>query len=670
MDETLDKHYVFLIYVALALATVVAFEPVRHNEFVNYDDDEYVAENPDVAGGVSRESVVWAFKPHVGNWHPLTWLSHMLDCELFGLEPLGHHLTNLLFHIVNTLLLFYVLKRMTGSVLPSGFVAALFALHPVHVESVAWVAERKDVLSGFFWMLTMAAYIRYAERPGIGRYVPVLLFFGLGLMAKPMLVTLPFVLILLNYWPLDRFRKFTVYRLIGEMIPLFVLMVASGVNTFRVQQSAGAMGPGLKFPLSIHISNAFTCYLGYILKMVYPVSLAPLYPHPGGSLPIWQAIVSVCVLVIITAVVIYMARRRRYLAVGWLWYLGTLVPVIGLVQVGVQAMADRYTYLPSIGFFIMVAWCADELFARWQYRKVVLGTSVIVVLVVLLMCTRRQVRYWQNDFTLFGHTLAVTENNFIMQNNYGNSLLEDDQFEEAIAYFDEALRINPGYAKALKNKGRALLELGDIDEAIECFTGVLHIRGDWPEVYHNLGLAYAEQDKHELAIKNYNKALQLKPEYPNVLNNLGASLKKQGRIDEAIKRWEKALAFEPDHPNAHFNMGLEKAKRGKYDDAISHFKQALQAKPDWPEVYYNIGAVYYRQGKLDLAVEHCSEAVRLKPDYLKANTNLAQGLFELGKISQAIEAAEKALELAESAGEAEMVEELQNRLRIYRASLD
>lgn len=447
MKQTHDKSYVLVICFGLVVATVIAFEPVRNNKFVEYDDDVYVTENEHVKNGIRPVSVIRAFTtPDAGNWHPLTWLSHMLDCELFGLNPFWHHLSNLLFHIANTLLLFLILKKMTGSVWPSGFVAAAFALHPLHVESVAWVAERKDVLSGFFWMLTIAAYILYARRPSLIRYLLVVLFLCLGLMAKPMVVTLPFVLLLLDYWPLCRFgqpyqnrdekdlsrsqsggvyyAKSSFWRLVTEKIPLFALVAASAVITFIVQQGAGAMKPGDRFSLSVRISNALVSYIGYILKIFCPIRLAALYPHPGGNLPVWQPIVSAVLLAGITAIVIYLGRHRRYLPVGWLWYLVTLVPVIGLVQVGSQAMADRYTYLPSIGIFIIVAWGTAEFFSGWRYRKIVFRLTAGVVLAVLLILTRIQVGYWRNNSTLFGHALDVTKDNFIMHNNFGNAFVK------------------------------------------------------------------------------------------------------------------------------------------------------------------------------------------------------------------------------------------------------
>jgi len=715
MDKTSNEYRVLLIYVVLILATVIAFEQVRHNEFVNYDDDVYVTENRHVNGGISRESVFWAFTtfagPDIGHWQPLTWLSHMLDCELFGLAPGWHHLTNLLFHIANTLLLFWVLRRMTGAVWPSAFVAAAFALHPLHVESVAWVTERRDVLSTLFWMLTIAAYIRYAQRPGIGRYLPVVLAFGLGLMAKSMLVTLPFVLLLLDYWPLGRFqwpRNFALrsktpgWGLIAEKIPLFVLVLVSSVFALI---AAGAAAWNL--PLNYRIANALVSYVTYINKMIYPSNLAVFYPHLGDSLPALQAIVCFIKLAVVSAVVIYMARRRRYLIVGWLWYLGTLVPVIGLVQVGSQAMADRYTYLPSIGIFIMVAWGAAELFSKWRYRKIGLGVSAGIVLAVLLICTRMQVRHWQNTFTLFGHARKVTRSNPITHNNYGYSLLERGQLDEAIREFREALRLEPKHSKAHNNLGSVLIMKNKISEAIEEFREAVRLKPDFPDACSNLGLAYARLGKYELAIENFDKALQLRPDWPEVYNNLGLAYAHLGEYDLAIQNYNEALALKPDYIYVYYNMALAMADQGRYDQAIERFNEALRAEPNWPGAHYNLGNIYYRQGRLNLAIAHWLETVRLNPDFAKALNSLAwvlaatedtkvqnpadavkyaeraceltdykdPGVLDtlaaayaaVGKFDQAIETAEKAIELALTAGKKDMAQEIQDRLQLYKS---
>lgn len=575
-ERTYSKLYVFLIYVVLTLAIIIAYEPIHRNDFLNYDDDSYVTKNPQVTAGITRESLIWAFTtPHVSNWHPLTSLSHMLDCQLFGLNSFWHHLVNLSFHIANTLLLFWVLQRMTGSVWASAFVAAAFALHPLRVESVAWVAERKGVLSGFFWMLTMAAYIRYTQRPSIARYMLVFLFFALGLMAKPMVITLPFVLLLLDYWPLDRFqlklqtRKKTsrkiksaglkcpsssVWRLVVEKIPLFVLVIISVVLTLVFQRIGGAITSTEALPMNLRFGNAAVSYIRYIGKMAWPTHLAVFYPHPRVDLPPWQPILAFMILAGISAVIIHIGRHKRYLTVGWLWYLGTLVPVIGLIQVGSQAMADRYTYLPSIGIFILVTWGAVELTAQRQHRRFILAISTAVILVVLGICTHLQLRHWRNNSTLFGHALKVTRDNHVMYNNYGNVLMEKGQCEKAIEHFTEALRINPQYLTARGNLVRAFNELGylyyrqgKVELAVSHWTQTARLKPDFVEVLTNLAwiLATTKNDNiynPDEAVKYAKRACELtNHKQLKSLDALAAAYAAAGNFPEAVKTAERAI---------------------------------------------------------------------------------------------------------------------------------
>lgn len=606
MKREHNKLYILLIYLVLSLTTIIAYEEVRLNDFVNYDDDIYVTRNPQVKAGITRESILWAFTTsHANNWHPLTWLSHIFDCQLFGLNPVWHHLTSLLFHTLNTLLLFWVLKRMTGAAWPSAFVAGVFALHPLHVESVAWVAERKDVLSGFFWMLTMAAYVRYVERPGIGRYLQVVFALCLGLMAKPMLVTLPFVLLLLDYWPLcrlqwghqskafpqsqsvrDRHQNFSFWRLIREKIPLFILAAVLSAITFIVQLSTrpatllGSIPSDIQImritssPVSVRISNALVSYLNYIVKMFYPNRLAVLYPHPSDSLPTWQPVFSLMILAGISAGIIYMARRRGYLVVGWLWYIGTLVPVIGLVQVGAQAMADRYTYLPLVGIFIMVAWGAAEFGTKWRYRSMGFGVAGGVVLAALLICTRIQVRYWQDSLTLFGHTLAVTENNFIMHNKYGTELLKKDKLDESAKHFNAALQINPLYPEAHKNKGRVLLEQGEYDEAIAVFGELLRARPDWADVHYYLGVAYVRKGQLNQAVEHFKATVRLSPDWPEAYHDLASVYLLLGKYDIAIQNYKEALQLNPDYPSAIRNLRIALEAQSKTNESLRKKKKA------------------------------------------------------------------------------------------------
>jgi len=570
--STRDGKYVFLVYGVLILATIIAFEPFRHNEFVHFDDDQYITENARVKDGITLDSIIWAFtRPHYHMYHPLTTISNMLDCQIFGLNPLWHHLVSLLLHIANTVLLFRVLKRMTGSVWCSAFVAAVFALHPLSVESVAWASERKNALSGFFWMLTIAGYIRYAERPRIGRYLPVVLAFGLSLLAKPIVVTLPFVLLLLDYWPLGRlqlksdpwqkaegpkpvYQKASAWGLILEKVPLFILAVILSVITYFVQQSGNIVVPTGTLPLNLRIANAGISYVRYIHKMIYPVRLAMYYPY--HSQPLRLAIICFVILAAVSAVVIYTARRRRYLVVGWLWYLGTLVPVIGLVQVGSQAMADRYTYLSSIGICIMVAFGAAELSAKWRYRKMVLATLAGIVLTALLVGTRMQLLYWRNSTTMFEHTLAVTKNNYIMHKLFGDFLREKGQSHYALEHYDKALQITPHFYGAIENKGLTLLDMGEFDKAIAIFTELLTFREDWPEVHDHLGVAYARKGSLEKAEEQFKKALQLKRDWPEVWNDLGTVYRLQGKYDLAIKCHREALQLRPDYQAAKYNLAI------------------------------------------------------------------------------------------------------------------
>ena len=532
-----------MVSLFLIVAAVGAYWEVQNHDFVNYDDNLYVTENHHVQAGLTWEGIIWAFTTtHASNWHPLTWLSHMLDCEIWGLYAGGHHLSNLLFHILNTLLLFVVLERMTGALWRSACVAALLALHPLNVESVAWVAERKNVLSTFFWIITMWAYVRYIERPGFSRYLSVLLFFALGLMSKPMLVTLPFVLLLIDYWPLGRFQmeqssntdipqshKFKpagyqralVLRLIREKTPFFALAAVSSVVTFLAQQRGGSMASLDSLPIDIRIANALISYVNYIGKMIWPQRLAVFYSHQG-MLPMWQAAGAGLLLVCVSVLVIRAARRCPYLTGGWLWYVGTLVPVIGLVQVGAQSMADRYAYVPLIGLFIIVVWGVAELAARWSCRRLVLATFTGVVLSTLVVCTLMQVSHWRNCITLFKHTLDVTGDNYVAHTSMGIALAERGRLKKAIVHYSEALKLAPDLALSHYNLALALAELGRLEEAVTYFC----------------------------------HAVRIEPEYAEAHNNLGTVLHRLGRLEEAIAHYSEALRIEPDHINARRNLSL------------------------------------------------------------------------------------------------------------------
>ncbi len=554
--QTHNKSHIFLIYLVLTAGILIAYEPIRHNSFVYYDDNEYITENPDIKSTITWQSFSRAFtKPHFYMWHPITTLSHMLDYQIYGLNPLGHHTTSVLIHIANTLLLFLLLSKMTGAIWKSGFVAAAFALHPIHVESVAWAAERKDVLSGLFWMLTMLAYIHYAKRPNIKRYALVLFPLAMGLMSKPMAVTLPFALLLLDYWPLKRlvwpaaaipeasatYRKASVWRLVAEKIPMFVMSAAVSVITFLAQKQSHAVADLKSWPLQVRIVNSLSSYFDYIVKMAWPKNLTVLYPSPE------RLTIDSAILAVVGAVVLLFlfGRGRQWLVAGLLWYLGTLIPVIGLVKSGEQIMADRYTYLPSIGIFIIVAWGAEEIFSpsgvlrtKIRYSKVIPALGAAAAVIAMVFMTRIQVGYWKNDLTLFGRAVAITKDNYVMHNNYGTALYDAGLYDEAVKQLREAVRILPDYPDACQNLCATLLKQGKFDEGIALLTESLQKRTDWPDIYimyDQLGWAYEQKGNLALAEENYRKALTLAPDYEPARSNLARVLAKQGKSPEPSK---------------------------------------------------------------------------------------------------------------------------------------
>jgi len=565
-----------LICLALITAVLLVSWQVRNHEFINYDDNVYVTDNPYVQKGVTLESLGWAFTTtRAGNWHPLTWFSHILDYELYDLNPQGHHLTNILLHIANMVLLFLALRWMTGAVWRSAFVAAMFGLHPLHVESVAWVAERKDVLSTLFWLLTILVYVGYVNRPGVKKYFLVIITFSLGLMAKPMLVTLPFVLLLLDYWPLGRFQfspgpsssegeargpegsssdGLPVLKLVWEKVPLLTLSTVASVITYWAQQSAGALSNLETVPFKLRIANGLVSYLAYIGKMVWPFGLAVFYPHPGDSLPLWKSWVAGFLLVAVSAAVVWVASRYQYLLVGWLWYLGTLVPVIGFVQVGEQAMADRYTYVPLIGLFIIVAWGVADMVQKWRHGRLVLTLSATILLLAMMVGSWLQVLHWQNSINLFRHALSVTTNNYLAHYNLGNALALKGNLAEAIAHYNQALRISPNYPEAHNNLGNALALRGSLDEAIVRYKEALRIKPAYAEAHHNLGVGLDRQGQHVKAMHHYAEAIRIRPDDAQSHNNLGVALAEQGRLNEAIAHFTEALRINPNFTDARRNL--------------------------------------------------------------------------------------------------------------------
>jgi tetratricopeptide (TPR) repeat protein len=646
MKKITGKYLVLGIYLLLAAIGFLIYAQLLHHQFIVYDDDAYVTENQHVKTGFTRENVIWAFTSGLtANWIPLTWLSHMLDCQLFDLKPQWHHFTNLLLHIINTLLLFAVLRQMTSALWQSAFVAAAFALHPLHVESVAWVSERKDVLSALFWILTMAAYLRYVRYTSIKWYLLTLLLFAMGLMAKPMLVTLPFVLLLLDYWPLDRFKVNGTARLIREKIPFLVLSAVSSVITFLVQQSAGAVSKIESIPLLTRLANAFVSYMAYIEKMVWPSRLAVLYPYPVEGLPMQRLVTAVLLLLGISFWVIHIAKNSRYLLVGWLWYLGTLVPVIGLIQVGNQSMADRYTYLPSIGIFIMIAWGISEISVKWRFRKILLCISSVAVLSAFSICTYFQLHYWRNGITLFERAIAVTENNFVMHYNLGVVFSHSGELDKAIEHYTKAVQIKRNYADAHYNLGVALKLQNKSSEALWHYRQVLLSKPDYIEAQNNIGVILAEQGKLNEAIVYYQKALKIKPDYAEAHYNLGRVLQSQNKLDEALGHYHRALQSKPDKVEVYNNIGIILKLQDRLAEAADYYSKALQIKPDYGEAHCNLGNVFAQQGKFDDAINQFNQALQSKADYPEAHYGLASCYVQLGQYKPAIVHWNKVLEL-------------------------
>ena len=557
-----------LLYVVLAVATLAVYARVARFEFLNYDDGEYVSDNAYVQHGIDAKTLRWAFTTGSAvNWHPLTWISHMIDWTLFGSWAGGHHLMNVALHVANTLLLLLFLERATGATGRSAFAAALFALHPLHVESVAWVAERKDVLSTLFWMLTMLAYLAYTRAPSSKRYVLVAALFAAGLMAKPMLVTLPFVLLLLDVWPLGRLgrRDASFSRLALEKSPLLALSAVSSVVTYLVQQAGGAMGTILKCPFGARIENALVAYVTYILQMFWPARLSIFYPHPGLSIPTWKPVVCAIVLALVTAAVVRARKTRPYLLVGWLWYLGTLVPVIGLVQVGLQSHADRYTYVPFIGLFLIVAWGGWDLAGSFLGRRKTLGRELgfgaAAIVLPLAAVTAVQVGYWRDSITIFRHSI------------------------EAIGENDLA-HVHIGLQLEMK---------GDTDAAIEHYRTAARLNHD-TSAYYFLANALADKGAVEEAIVTYQAAIRSEPWFEPARYALGAFLLEQKRPQEAIEQLRAAAKIDPEHAETQFQWGMALTSLQQWGEAAQHFEAAIRIAPSFAKAHYNLALTMYLTG--------------------------------------------------------------------------
>ena len=635
----LNRYRKLIVSLALVVAIVAVFWQLKDCNFISYDDGLYVIENQEVNSGITLKGIAWSFTTfHAANWHPLTWLSHMVDVELYGLNPVGHHFTNLILHIANTLLLFLLLARITKAFWPSAMLAALFALHPLRVESVAWVAERKDVLSAFFWLTTMWAYVWYVEGSSLKRYLLVMLSYALGLMAKPMLVTLPLVLLLLDWWPLGRFHLLlrpgeshfatnlpwgtnkTFAGLILEKVPLLALAAISMVITILAQQQA--LIPLERIPLQFRLANAIYSYAGYLGKMIWPGHLAIFYPHPGSGVSWWALTVACLVLVGCSSLAIFEARRRPYLAVGWFWYLVTLIPVIGLVQVGGQAMADRYTYIPLIGVFLMLVWGARELTANYPHQEVLMAVAAGIVLTFCGFVTWNQVGFWRNSISLFEHAIAVTDNNYLAYTKLGVAFATQGKADKAIIAYQKAMAINPNYAVPYNNLALIYVNRAKFDEAILLYQKALAINSKFADPYNNLGVIYLNQKKFNEAIALFQKAITINHNYAEPYHNLGLVYASQDKFDQAIPMFQQAINIQPHKAEPYSDLGLAYANLGEFDEAIPLFKKAIALKPNLAAPYNNLGMVYAGQGKTDEAISIFQEAI-----LVNSNNKFAQEML-------------------------------------------
>ncbi len=638
------KWQVWGVCVFLVLAVGAVFGQSAGFGFINYDDQVYVYENQIVQNGLTWPGVLWAFGyGEIGHWHPLTWLSHMADCQMFGLWAGGPHLENVVLHAVSTVLLFLLLRSMTGSLWRSAFVAAFFAVHPLRAESVAWIAERKDVLGATFFMLTLWAYVRYVRRPSRRRYAGVAMLYCLGLLSKNMLVTTPFVLLLLDGWPLGRmslaFAKankageplgFPIWALVKEKIPLFLLSAASCVATVLVPEKNE-----VHLTLLNRVGDAFLWYAAYLREIVFPVRLALPYLFPSNGLPFWKIGLSAAALIGVSAVAARSCRKRPYLLMGWLWFLGMLVPVIGLVQISYYTHADRYTYLPSIGLSIAGTWAAADLSANWKYRRAILAGLMALVLGTLAAMGYTQTSYWCDSETLWKRVLACTTDNTVAYYNLGAAYAMKDENKLAIPQYRKALEIRPDYAEARNNLGTALYEVGEKDEAIAQFRKAIELNSDYAEARGHLAVALFARGEKAEAIAQYRKALELKPDNAEARSNLGIALFDKGEPQEAIAQYRQALEIDPRYVKAEYNLANALASGGQLEEAIPHFRKAIAIKPDYALAHYGMAAAWSGREDWAQAIAEYHKALELKPDFAEARRGLGKSLIRNGDFDAA-----------------------------------
>jgi len=686
-----EKRNLFKIGGFLAAVTFIVFWGVLSSSFISMDDGAYVTDNARVQKGLTAENIKWAFTTnHFGFYYPMTWLSHMLDCQLYGMKAGGHHFTSLLIHVVNTLLLLFLLHGMTGSVWRSGFVAALFAIHPLHVESVAWISERKDVLCSFFWLLALIAYVRYAERPSPAKYGLLLLAFLSGLLSKPMILTFPFTLLLLDYWPLRRWRPAwarsageegratgnpaALKDLVFEKLPLFFLVPVFAFIAMAAQKDVGATSSLEVLPLSQRVANALLSYVLYLKKMIFPFDLAGYYPLPSDDIPAGTAMLCGLLLALLTGAALWFGLRRKYLATGWLWYLGILVPVIGLVQIGGQAMADRYTYISLIGIFVIVVWLGFELAARGPLAgKIMIGFAA-AALVFFAAMSVRQVGFWKDSFVVSQRALAVTKDNWFMEVHMGCALCAQGKKDEAEPHFLEALRVNPGCPDAHMNIANLLAEKGGHDEeALVHYEEALKNKPDSADILSNMAVTLMKVDRLPEAVEKLRKAVKIAPDHYAARIGLGRALSRSGLKDEAVEQFREALRINRDSQSARAeiadteggagaspggaetpegaesaktlnSLGVSLARAGQTEEAIEKLREAVRLDPGFYDARCNLGTALAQSGKMEEAIGQFAEAVRINPRSAQAPGILGTLFMQAGKLAEASEQFSKAVE--------------------------
>jgi tetratricopeptide (TPR) repeat protein len=658
--DAVDRRVLIGVYLLLAALTWAVFGQTLGHQFVEYDDQNYVYENPEITAGLTIDGFIGAFAhPHARNWHPLTTISHMLDCQLFGLNPAGHHLTSVLLHMAAVLLLFSALWSMTGMPWRSAFVAAIFAIHPLRVESVAWVAERKDVLSALLCMLTLGAYTRYAHEPSLKRYLWTASFFALGLMSKATLITLPLVLLVLDYWPLARCRGpvpaqvneqnlsgkeslFSSQRLIAEKIPLLFFSLLAAIATLVAQRQTVSYGDQL--PLTWRLNNGLVSCVVYIAQMIWPAKLAVFYPHAAESLPFWEITLAVFFFAAITAMAFAFRKARPYLIVGWSWYLIFLIPVIGVIQVGLQARADRYTYLSQIGLYVALTWAAADLSIFSKRRRPLLACLAIAAIGILAWRGWIQTSYWNNTESLWNHTIAVTSDNDLAHNNVAALLMRRGEIDDAISHYEQALKSHPHHREAHYYLSIALL-------------------------HNNLANALARKGRVDDAIVHYRKAVELKDDFADAHSNLAAMLARKGQTGEALAHYEKATVIAPEDAGSHQRLASMLLKAGREEEAIAHYRRALEIEPG--SIVALNGLAWSLATSRDATLRNGREAVALaeKASQLRDGKDnpivlrtLAASYAESGRFLEAVSVAERALR---SASDSALVHALEGEIERY-----